>query len=151
MEQRAWQQQRACACGLALVSHKHLQQIALHGRSAHCLCVHGVNKSSCAPIRHSPLGCMLVTEPGGADVRSSQCPACGAGFDLNPYVCRPLPPPSLRCGMACRTEVALLQNEIANIFRDDLAALGDDADGGGSGGRKDVLVTGAPKTQNSEP
>lgn len=41
-----------------------------------------------------------------------------------------------------RCEVALLQNEIANIFQDDLAALGEDGEGGGGGGRKDVLVTG---------
>ncbi|GIL86238.1 hypothetical protein Vretimale_13768 [Volvox reticuliferus] len=38
-------------------------------------------------------------------------------------------------------EVALVQNEITNVFRDDLAALNDEADGGGGGSRKETLVS----------
>ncbi|GLC44506.1 hypothetical protein PLESTB_000065900 [Pleodorina starrii] len=38
-------------------------------------------------------------------------------------------------------EVALVQNEITNIFRDDLTALNDEADGGGGGSRKETLVS----------
>ncbi|PNW72384.1 hypothetical protein CHLRE_16g674515v5 [Chlamydomonas reinhardtii] len=38
-------------------------------------------------------------------------------------------------------EVALVQNEITNIFRDDLSSLNDEADGGGGGSRKETLVS----------
>ncbi|KXZ55747.1 hypothetical protein GPECTOR_2g1297 [Gonium pectorale] len=38
-------------------------------------------------------------------------------------------------------EVALVQNEITNIFRDDLTALNDEADGGGGGSRKETLIS----------
>jgi hypothetical protein len=37
-------------------------------------------------------------------------------------------------------ELALVQNEVADLFRDDLAALTDEADGGG-GGKKESLVS----------
>lgn len=35
----------------------------------------------------------------------------------------------------------MVQNEIVDIFRDDLAALTDEADGGGGGSRKESLVS----------
>lgn len=38
-------------------------------------------------------------------------------------------------------ELAMVQNEIVDIFRDDLAALTDEADGGGGGSRKESLVS----------